>query len=85
MTLLAMANPAGETWVWLAIILILVGVVCILADRWMDRPLTDYDEFCSRMDQEIDDELAARRALRPSGSVGNVVPLYPRERGGDVA
>lgn len=53
---------------WLAIGLILIGLLAGWFEWNLHRPLTDWDEYCSRVDEELD-ELWAQEQVRPHGSV----------------
>lgn len=70
------------TLAYLAIALWVVLVINALARRfadWVDRPLTEFDRRCSRIDAELD-ELAARHATRPH--TDGVVVVGPWRGGG---
>ena len=51
----------------------------------LDGEPTEVDEWCSRVDQELDQELAARRALRVQNTVQAQVIPFPQRRQGDGA
>ena len=74
-------------WAALAVCLFggcFVGVLMILAAA-LDGEPTDVDEWCSKVDQELDQELAARRALRVQNTVQAQVIPFPQRRRTDGA
>lgn len=79
--MIAAANSLPDRialWVGLILLLVLVaGEARRGLTAWMNRPLTPADEWCSRVDVELD-ELAARRACRPHGGCEVVYGPWPR-------
>lgn len=51
-----------------AIVLIVWGLFAEWFTRWQDRPLTDWDDYCTKVDAELD-ELWAQDQVRPFGHV----------------
>lgn len=52
----------------IAVALIVAGITLELVKRYLDRPLTEWDEYCDRADQELDAQLACR----PLGNVERI-------------
>lgn len=68
----------------LAVTLFGGALVCVLLTlaHTLDGTPTATDEWCSMVDQQLDQELAARRALRTQHTVmAEVIPLSSRRRG----
>lgn len=61
-------TPAEKVCLISAIALIVFGIFMGWFQYQTTKPLTDYDERCSRIDEELD-ELWARDQVRPYGSV----------------
>jgi hypothetical protein len=64
-------TPAEKFCLWVAIVLIVVGILREWFDSRLKRPLTKDDLYYSWADVRLD-ELEAREKCRPHGSVDRV-------------